>query len=244
MKLISLNIWGGKVHEPLIEFFKKYQDEIDIFCLQEAFNNAITARPIHDESVMNIFDELAHVLPNHTGYFNPSQTNEEGIATFARNDLSIKKQGDTFVFRWLDAMENNDARTMGRNMQYIEVEENGKSVTIANVHGLWNGVGKTDTEDRLEQSKNIKSFLGSIDGDKILCGDFNLLPDTHSLALLEDGYRNLVKEKGITSTRSHFYSKPEKFADYILVTPDVEVKEFKVLEDVVSDHLPLLLEFN
>ena len=39
MKLITLNIWGGKVFEPLMEFFRKHAEDTDIFCLQEVFNN-------------------------------------------------------------------------------------------------------------------------------------------------------------------------------------------------------------
>jgi endonuclease/exonuclease/phosphatase family metal-dependent hydrolase len=80
-------------------------------------------------------------------------------------------------------------------------------------------------------------------GAKILCGDFNLLPDTDSLAILEQGMRNLVKEYRVTSTRSQFYEKPDRFADYILVSPEVIVEDFQVLDEAVSDHLPLLLEF-
>ncbi len=56
--------------------------------------------------------------------------------------------------------------------------------------------------------------------------------------------RNLIKEHGITSTRSHHYTKPVKFADYAIVSKDLDVIKFEVLQDPVSDHLPLLLEFN
>ena len=68
--------------------------------------------------------------------------------------------------------------------------------------------------------------------------------DTESMKVLEKGMRNLVKDYGVTSTRSHFYKKRGKFADYILVSPEVEVKDFKVLQESVSDHLPLYLEFD
>jgi endonuclease/exonuclease/phosphatase family metal-dependent hydrolase len=78
---------------------------------------------------------------------------------------------------------------------------------------------------------------------RILCGDFNLLPNTDSLTILEQGMRNLIKEYPVTSTRSRFYEKPDKFADYILVSPEVVVEDFQVLDEAVSDHLPLLLEF-
>ena len=76
-----------------------------------------------------------------------------------------------------------------------------------------------------------------------MCGDFNLLPDTESIKILESsGLRSLIKEYNITSTRTSFYTKPAKYADYILVTPGIEVKDFKVLTDEVSDHSPLFLE--
>lgn len=55
--------------------------------------------------------------------------------------------------------------------------------------------------------------------------------------------RNLVKKYHVTSTRSQLYTKPDKFADYILTSPEVIVEEFKVLAEELSDHLPLLLTF-
>ena len=51
---------------------------------------------------------------------------------------------------------------------------------------------------------------------------------------------NLVKAYGITSTRSLLYKRPDRFADYVLVSPEVQVEHFQVLDEVVSDHLPLL----
>jgi endonuclease/exonuclease/phosphatase family metal-dependent hydrolase len=60
----------------------------------------------------------------------------------------------------------------------------------------------------------------------------------------ELGMRNLITEYGVTSTRTSLYTKTEeRFADYIFVSKDIEVKDFKVLPDVVSDHAALLLEF-
>jgi len=39
MKLITLNIWGGHMFNPLLEFIQAHQD-IDIFCLQEVYHQA------------------------------------------------------------------------------------------------------------------------------------------------------------------------------------------------------------
>jgi exonuclease III len=39
MKIVFLNTWGGRVGQPLLEFFKNHQD-VDVFCLQEVWSNA------------------------------------------------------------------------------------------------------------------------------------------------------------------------------------------------------------
>ena len=62
--------------------------------------------------------------------------------------------------------------------------------------------------------------------------------------MLEQHLRNLTREYAVTSTRSSHYSKNGKFADYIFTSADVRVLDFHVLEDEVSDHLPLLLEID
>lgn len=105
------------------------------------------------------------------------------------------------------------------------------------------GKGKNDSPERLEQSAKILEFTKKIQNPFILCGDFNLLPDTQSIQLFEDaGLRNLIKEFGVTSTRTSFYSKPEKHADYAFISDGMGLKDFKVLPDEVSDHAPLLID--
>lgn len=54
--------------------------------------------------------------------------------------------------------------------------------------------------------------------------------------------RKLIKEYGITSTRTSLYTKPNKFADYVFVSRGIKIIDFKILPDEVSDHTPLFLE--
>ena len=62
MKLITLNIWGGHIREPLLEFIANCQD-IDIFCLQEVYNQARATISTDDRQVsLNILSELAWVI--------------------------------------------------------------------------------------------------------------------------------------------------------------------------------------
>jgi endonuclease/exonuclease/phosphatase family metal-dependent hydrolase len=67
-----------------------------------------------------------------------------------------------------------------------------------------------------------------------------------------EGYRNLIKDFGIKSTRGRicweqYKHKPgftkQFFADYIFVSKRVGVKGFQVPHIEISDHLPLILDF-
>jgi len=244
MKLEVLNVWGGRITKELLAHISSQSSNVDIFCFQEVFHNGAPHLDRQKISVMDIFDRIKNILPDHMGYFDQGNINEEGLAIFVRSSLNVTKHGDAVVFRKRNSLVGNDATTLPRIIQYIEIETKGKKYTVVNFHGLWNEKKKLDTPTRLEQSKNIRAFMDSCVGEKILCGDFNLKPDTKSLALLEKGMRNLIKEYKITSTRTLIYDKPEKFADYVLVSKGIRVKNFKVLDDTVSDHAPMFLDFS
>lgn len=246
MKLISLNAWGGILKDELHTFIRKQAVDTDIFCFQEMFDNAINARVDELGNIdINLYRTITDLLPSHRGFYAPSQDDDEGLAIFVKPDIELEEVGDVFVHRFRNAMIDSDGKTLGRNIQFAKCRQNGQDFTIINFHGLWNGGGKSDSPDRLQQSKKILEFMNTQAHRKIiLVGDFNLAPDTESLAILEKGMRNLIKENGVTSTRNHYYTKPVKFADYAIVSNDLDLKKFEVLQDVVSDHLPLLMEFS
>lgn len=243
MKIISLNIWGGRISTKMLDFFRNCSD-VDIFILQEVFHNATDITAWHPTDRREIFKEISEVLVDYNGYFAPVESNEWGLALFVKKQVVVEEVGDIFVHRRKDSMVGKDGSTLGKNIQYLKVGE-GKGITVINFHGLWNGKGKSDTEDRINQSKRIVEFVKNITHDIILGGDFNLRPDTESLKMLERdlNLRNLISDYNITSTRTSLYPKEEKFADYMLVSPGIKVKDFKVLPDEVSDHSPLYLEF-
>src|SRR3989344_7967936 len=102
-----------------------------------------------------------------------------------RKEHKVVSEGDVFVYKKKGYVSDDDAGNHARNIQYATVTLNNRPVTVINFHGLWNGKGKTDTEDRVRQSKNILAFTKKLKGEYVLCGDFNLLPDTESITLFE-----------------------------------------------------------
>lgn len=253
MKLLSLNTWGGIVGEPLLQFLKEQAAEVDVFCFQEVYSSDSEFVDSDGERA-NLFETMQNLFSDFDSFYAPAEEGmgvkqswpvaaAYGLASFVRKGLPLTIQGEIFVYGVHNSWDPENGVTCPRNLQYLQFELVEKQLTIANLHGLWNGGGKGDSEARLEQSRITREFLDQQSGEKILCGDLNLLPDTQSLAILEQGMNNLITENGITSTRSHLYTKENKFADYTLVSPGVQVKHFEVLPDVVSDHLAMLLDF-
>ena len=192
----------------------------------------------------SMLTNISAVLKDHVIFFRPHIEDFYGLALFIKKELKVLEEGDIFVYKDKGWMHEESNGNHARNLQYMTVETSNGPRMILNFHGLWNGGAKEDTEERVTQSDNIAKFLKNVSHPHVLIGDFNLLPETKSLKALEElGLKNLVKEFGVTSTRSRHYTKPVKFADYALVSKGIKVNEFKVLPDEVSDHLALYLDF-
>ncbi|MEK7453222.1 MAG: endonuclease/exonuclease/phosphatase family protein [Patescibacteria group bacterium] len=254
MKLVTLNTWGGRAgKEKLLSFLKKYEDT-DIFSLQEVWSAPydhldgahVGGTKMNQKDVMVYgMQEISATLSSHTASFHSHHLDNYGLMMLVKNNLNIVEEGDIFVYKYKGYIPDGDIGNHARNIQYVTIQTKDGLITIINFHGLWNGKGKGDTEDRINQSKNILDFIKNLQGEYILCGDFNLLPDTKSIKIFEDyGMRNLIKDYGVKSTRTSFYEKSEKHADYIFISKGIKIKDFKVFNDEVSDHLPILLEFN
>lgn len=255
MRIISLNTWGARVPVPYFNFIRKHASDTDVFCLQEVWSSRKNlSKQLISGQTVNQLQQTAALLADFVPVYCSFETNVNnydgsdpkdsafGVAIFVKTRHELLAASECFVFLARNSMVGQDARTLGRNVQHVQLGVNGKILNLFNFHGLWNGNGKTDTPQRLEQSKRVVEFLSKFASPKILIGDFNLLPDTESLGILKSGMRDLIEENSITNTRSSYYTKDVKFADYALVTPDVKVSKFTVMPDEVSDHLPLMLD--
>ena len=245
MKVISLNTWGGRAgKEDLLDFIKKHKDT-DIFCLQEVWEGGDDEAPKWGEGIdTRMLTNIGAILKNHSVFFRTHYHDYYGLAMFVKKDLKLVEEGEVFVFKERENITDDFQPNHARNLQYVTIKTPQGLRTIINFHGLWNGGGKSDSPERLIQSENLSKFLKNISHHHVLMGDFNLEPDTKSLKMLEElGMRNLISEYGITSTRSSHYKKPIRFADYTLVSPDIKVKDFRVLPDEISDHLAMYIDF-
>ena len=242
---MTLNIWGGHLREPLHRFIASNQ-HVDIFCFQEVYDSAHGKDKFNTlNNNFDLLEDIKSILDGYDFIYNPHLGDWWGLAIFYKKNLSIKENGEEFVHK--EKGYNIEKEKIGhtaKNIQYAVFNDGNKDIVIINFHGLWNGQGKDDTEDRLRQSENIVNFIKDLKDPYVLCGDFNLLPETKSLKMIEEKLdaKNLIKEYGVTSTRTSFYNKEIRYADYVFLSKDLKILDFKVLPDEVSDHSPLYLE--
>lgn len=227
MKILCLNVWeGGYLRDEILPFFERWGGDIDVFCLQEAHPTCeVFVAPL-------LSDFLCH------------QTAKYVSPLFQTRQMTLVRK--SFVVEKTSTVLGHVPGT-GDSLEVV-CTKGGVTYWISNVHGINSPRSKLDTPERILTSEMLTEEAGKKEGiQRIIMGDFNLRETTESVALFEkNGFRNLIKEYGIATTRNrHAWEKyPDKqmYSDYVFVGPEVIVKHFEVLPDIVSDHQPLLLE--
>lgn len=210
----------------------------------------------------NLLSEIKRILPNfQICYFpvvggfdfdaNPVAYDLTfGQAMFVNNSVVVTSQDNYFITKEENFQTlKKDFSNLPTPLQYLSFINNGKTYHIFNFHGTPMPGDKLDTDQRLTEARKVKKIIDSKTDQKILVGDFNLLPQTKSVKIHEQQMRNLIKEFNIEKTRSSlspYFGEPDfqKFADYTFVSNGVEVKSFEVPKVDISDHLPMVLEFS
>ena len=260
MKLISLNTWGGKLLDPLLNFIKEKSVDIDIFCFQEIFSGGEDDIKLGDKGDPDLFDKIKKTLPDYNFHYQPGalpyrhyeniikEKPKFGNATFFKKDIQIINHEGFLTYPPEMKAEYPLDLEAGGILLNIDIEKDDKNFSVANIHGFWGGGPKDDNLARLFQSRRVLEYLRSKKGGKILIGDFNLRPETESVLMIEKEMRNLIKENKIQTTRNPNYKEVEQYKDYIadycFISPNLNLKDFQVLPDIISDHQPLYLEFS
>ena len=226
MKIVFFNIWEeGNTQTELAPCLKELAGDTDVFCFQEAYADM----GFLEKEILADYQKV-------TGYKFLTADDYFRQATYVRSPYHLVSSETLF----------QDVPGCGLAVS-TEIEYAGKRLHIGNVHGISQPGHKLDTPGRFKQSETIIEFFRNKQGLNIIGGDFNILPEARSLRLFEDeGYRDLIKEYRIPTTRNHlaWRKHPTKlyYSDYIFVSPEIKVISFTVPSVEVSDHLPLILE--
>ena len=259
LSIIFLNTYNARYKD---EFFKFLDDNRpDVFCFQEIYSGLESVVTSTGSMVDQYYQMRLKLGEEYYGYHNVRQEdwphstykkhNPWGNAIFIKKRLNVCSYFEEYVLGYRNSANKEDfSRTLPVGAQSITLLIAEKLVSITNFHGYYAGVGigKGDTPERLLQSKNLLEHLEKLPGQKVLGGDFNLDPDTESIAILENsGMQNLIKHYKIGGTRTTKYPEEKRiknpFADYVFVQNNIKVTHFNVDTDFLgSDHAPMFLE--
>jgi endonuclease/exonuclease/phosphatase family metal-dependent hydrolase len=259
MRVICLNVWGGRAFAALERFLREQAAVTDVFCFQEVYATT-SGLATYDGAAVDLLDRLVGLLPDFEAAFAPILVDAlapsrpvdfalaEGLATLTRRTRAVLDRGVVPLQREVYRTDRG-VLELARCFQYTTLDVAGRPLRVVNVHGVAEPGDKLDTAERLGQSRAVLEFLRGWEGETIVCGDFNLLPETASIGAFERGLRNLIREFGITNTRSRLtpqFGTPEAqyFADYAFASAGLAVWACSAPYMEVSDHLPVIVDFD
>lgn len=227
MKIIFLNAWEGQISD-INQFILDQSTDTDIFCFQESRHGSKPT--VFCQNLLPQFDLIS--ADKYINLFNKFYQ-----ATFIKKNFSVTNT---------QTIGQKDS-TVGLGL-FTQIKTPSGLLNICNVHGHSRPGDKQDTPARIHQSQLIIDLFQNLTGPKIIGGDFNLDLNVKSVQMFEDnGFKNLIKEFKIPTTRNEIswrkYKNKQLFADFLFVSPDIKIKSFSVPNLEISDHLPLILEF-
>jgi endonuclease/exonuclease/phosphatase family metal-dependent hydrolase len=263
VRIVSANVWGGALADDLLKWLPGCGAHI--LCLQEVTRTpGLTGWTRFTDGERSLpqraalLNDVRARLPEHQAIFLTSDSGpvhddtgrtyrqDFGLATLVGEDLPIVGVDSAFVHgQFTDHVEwpAGDRPRIALAVQTID-RAVGRSVWAVQVHGLRDPSGKVDTPARRRQAGRLAELVRRIRGPLdlvVVCGDFNLLPDSETFSILaEAGLTDLV---GTADTRTSHYRKAVRHASYMLISEIAAVKQFEILDKPeVSDHRALILD--
>lgn len=251
IKFISLNIFkGGVFFDKILKFLEK--EKPDIVAFQEVYDGKNLNLPKNLRSIEVLKKNFQgwdyHFAPEFLAIREEGKI-EIGNAIFSKFPIKNKSitELNTPYGEFQAIAANGDYSHHPKNIHWCEIEIDQQLYNFYNLHGIW-GYDSTDTKARLKMSDII---LDQARDKKrvILAGDFNIVPSSKTIRKIEQHLNNVFKDELTTSfnlKRKDLVKSPgyaTSVVDMIFVSDDIKVVDHYCPQVDVSDHLPLVCEF-
>ncbi len=264
MKLLSLNVALFEENNDELAPFIKAQN-VDILCLQEVTKRIDSTAK--SELISKEIIDITSLGLSHS-FFAPvwvlskfEKNNFHGkdvfsfdlggnveFGNYTKAKYQITKGQNVFVQNYFTYVTNWSKwpEEDYRGFQVTDMLIDSKDLRVINYHGIWSR-DKKGTDKTKKACEIIRDFGLEAKGALVICGDFNLFPDTDSIGALNQHFKNLCNDYSIRSTRpetNELSDLSRNVVDYIFVNDKVKVNSFEVVQSDVSDHLPLVMDFD
>lgn len=244
---LCLNLWhGGKLFDAVVDFLRR--ENADILALQEVYNGEDAALAPNFRSFTSLRDALR--LPH--GYFAPCfrDARPEGAVDSGNAVLSkfpISATNVTFFDLPYGAHRIEQRGTLSltpRNLQRVVLDVWGTPLHVYNTQGVWDIHGD-DNERRIAMCEKVAAEVRG-KHHVIVAGDFNVKENTKAIRTMEGALTNVFKGARTTSFNLTHKREPgfaTAVVDFVFASPDLRVLHRESPSVNVSDHLPLVCEF-
>ncbi|MBI2338185.1 endonuclease/exonuclease/phosphatase family protein [Candidatus Daviesbacteria bacterium] len=265
MQLISLNVALFETNNEQLYKFLLEQNP-DIVCLQEVADKVDTevdpnylSKDLIDKATKKLsysfFAPTCKIRDFHRKNFHQKENFDFDFGGFLESGNYIKSKFKILKKINIFITDNKNIQILdwstwpkseSKAVQVVDFKlPNLKKLRVINYHGIWTRE-KIGNKDTLKACQKVNQLAKEVDYPVIITGDFNLFPDTESMRVFKD-FISLVDEHHIKTTRpqtNELNHLERNVVDYILVSKGIKINSFKVLDTDVSDHLPLLLDFD
>lgn len=217
-----LGLLGGTQHhlDEIIEFIADVDP--DVIGLIEVDSGSY--RSGRKCQVEKIAEKLGHFHSYRSKYATDSRW---------QNIPIYNKQGNAFLAK--DTIQAEKFHYFDRGMKKLVIELELEHVNFFLVHLA------LSYKVRQQQILHLYKMIKQTDRPYIVAGDFNAFTgeDEIQLLMLASGLQNA----DLKMQPSYPSRKPKRHLDFILHSPKIKVNEFSMPRVELSDHLPLVLDF-
>lgn len=245
MKIISLNLFEGGILWDNIQAFL-LRENADILCLQEAFNGD-EQQPLQYQTVRRLQALLPDFFFSYSPAFYEIRPDGQGdVGNIICSRFPLDQEKTVFVHgEYQKLVRPKDEHSFvhyPRSLQYARTQIGTQWLHVFNIHGIW-GFDGEDSPERLRMSEIIVNEINQKQ-PAVLMGDFNLLPNTQTIANIEQHLVNVFKDELTTTFNMRHKTNPGyaiSVVDMFFASPDIRITSHVCPDDDLSDHKPLVV---
>lgn len=246
-KFIQINIYKGKYLDTLVEFLK--QEKPDFVSMQEVTGGG---ENLCDDKSLDITEYLKQKLSmdavfekeydisDISGYLGNAVLTKHKIET--RNVVTLKP---TTIFTTAQINDPEYFDKTPTNVVDCVCNIGQFTFHIMSTHGAWTAPPQ-DTVETIRQAGLVADYLKKIKEPFVLGGDFNNVIQSKTIGIINRVANNLLFDSAVletTNPKVHKIAPRGYLIDFIFVSRNIKLIKLSVPQITVSDHLPLVAEF-
>lgn len=234
-KILQLNAWTGRIKGALLEFIKS--SNFDIVCMQEAvWSPNRKALEVFSDSVEQIKEASNLKYESRAANWFTNAFDSmiyQGNVILSREEI-IEETIELVHGEEKVAKTAEDFLDHCYKAQLVKLKN---GLHIVNYHGYWlpNPIGDETTVNVM---KKVAQMAKTVEGPLVICGDLNVTHTSPAMREL-DFLTDLTAKYNIDNTLVGLKFNGKVACDHILINDQIEISEFKVLDNLVSDHKAL-----